>query len=124
MDTSFYCVDYYSNQSCLVFLVLNVLKMRFPTICVTYKVGMNTINFCYIKNGWRRNFTRSCDGSRAIFLVTSLLGAIETRFWPSIDGEFIVVTNTLLIRCIAWGIFFMKVITTKFCSHIQNSVLT
>ena len=31
------------------FFVLNVLKIRFPTICVTSKVGMNTMNFCFLK---------------------------------------------------------------------------
>ena len=72
MDTFFYCVDYYSNQSCLVFLVWNVLKMRSPIIYVTYKFGMNTMNFYNIKTGLHRNFKRSCDGSQAIFLLTSL----------------------------------------------------
>ena len=46
--------------------------MRFPTKCVTSKIGMNTVNFCFIKTGSRRDFTRSCNGSRAIFLLTSL----------------------------------------------------
>ena len=50
----FYNVIYHSDLSCLVFLVWNILKMRFPTICVTSKVGMNTINFCFIKTGSHR----------------------------------------------------------------------
>ena len=33
---------------------------------------MNTVNFCFIKTGSRCDFTRSCNGSQAIFLLTSL----------------------------------------------------
>ena len=77
MDTFFYRRDYYLNLSCLVFLVWNDLKMRFPTICVSSKVGMNTITFCFIKTRSRCDFTRSCDGLRAIFSLTSVMAICE-----------------------------------------------
>ena len=36
----------------------------FPTKYVTSKFGMNTVNFCFIKTGLRRDFTRSCYGCK------------------------------------------------------------
>ena len=37
-------------------------------------MGMDNVgmNFCFQKTGSRRDFTRSCNGSRAIFLLTGL----------------------------------------------------
>ena len=109
MDIFFYHANYYSNPSYLVFLVWNVLKMRFPTKCVTYKVWLNTVNFCFIETESRHNFTRSCNWSRAIFLLTSLL----------------VCVNILTLLCIFRDVhhFSLEFSALRWCLLQENEVI-